>query len=432
MWSAVGVVALIAGATLAITRPWESTGLTPEQAGFTHYANAVDFPSADPDWIPQGQGLRQLVPDGTCALAVGGYEGGSGDSAAFWTPTPDCHHLSLGSRIDDPSPDGPPNGSHGGGPAVSAATRAKDGTVYAVGKIEVGNDYYASSGFVDRRTPDGRVTRTAELDAPENANKYWQDEQGFVVFETVAMVGDRLLVGGARSEPKIDSRPRLWQSTDGGKTLTEVALPAISDTWGGIDQIAVHGDTVLAVGVGGLDGAKTAQLVSWRSGDAGKTWSRVLAPAPGANFGISGLAYGNDQWFASGYVQGNGQPRPIVLSSQDLRHWDLTWLPEQGGGGQATGVTVDGTGTPIVVGYTGVPRPAATGDESEADKEQAAEQADISCGVIWLVSPPATWADYGTGCKGQPPAAVTTLTDGRVLVAGNRDLWIRGGVGGRD
>ncbi len=33
---------------------------------------------------------------------------------------------------------------------------------------------------------------------------------------------------------------------------------------------------------------------------------------------------------------------------------------------------------------------------------------------------------------GQPPAAVTTLADGRVLVAGNTDRWIRNSVGDRD
>ena len=436
MWSAVGVVAVIAGATLAITRPWESgaTGLTPEQAGFTHYANAVDFPSSDVKWIPQGQGLQRLVPDGSCALAVGGFEGGAGNTAAYWAPTADCHRLSLGVRTDDQSPDGPPYGSHGGGPALRAAVLAKDGTLYAVGDNQVDNDYFASSGFVDRRSPDDQVTAMATVDPPENANTDWQDEKGFVAFDAVAMVGDRLLIGGAQSEPKTDGRPKLWQSTDGGKTLTEVPLPTMSATEGDIEQIGVHGDTVLAIGSGGPDGSRSAQLLSWLSGDAGKTWSRVLAAPPGQNFLLSGLAYGNGQWFASGEVQGADRPRPVVLSSQDARHWDPTWLPDQGGGGQATGVAVDSTGTPIVVGYTGVPRPTVTGDESdesEADKEKAAKLADISCGAIWVVSPPATWEDLSTGCTGAPPAAVTTLADGRVLVAGNSDLWIRGSVGDR-
>ncbi|WP_328447838.1 hypothetical protein [Amycolatopsis sp. NBC_00438] len=42
-----------------------------------------------------------------------------------------------------------------------------------------------------------------------------------------------------------------------------------------------------------------------------------------------------------------------------------------------------------------------------------------------LISAGTSWQRGDLGCSGSPVTAAATLADGRVLLAGNRDLWVR-------
>ncbi|MGW8327722.1 hypothetical protein ACWGLE_07475 [Streptomyces sp. NPDC055897] len=48
------------------------------------------------------------------------------------------------------------------------------------------------------------------------------------------------------------------------------------------------------------------------------------------------------------------------------------------------------------------------------------------CGAVWTGDgTPSGWQRGELGCHSQPPAAVTTLANGTVVIAGNSDLWLR-------
>ncbi|MDX5563940.1 hypothetical protein PYK79_12095 [Streptomyces sp. ID05-04B] len=49
----------------------------------------------------------------------------------------------------------------------------------------------------------------------------------------------------------------------------------------------------------------------------------------------------------------------------------------------------------------------------------------VWCSSVWVGDGTTTgWQRGGLGCSEDPPSAAATLTDGRVLIAGNRDLWL--------
>ncbi|MEU4557476.1 hypothetical protein AB0F72_03755 [Actinoplanes sp. NPDC023936] len=63
----------------------------------------------------------------------------------------------------------------------------------------------------------------------------------------------------------------------------------------------------------------------------------------------------------------------------------------------------------------------AIDDASRRDPDQRPEY----CGVVWIGDDNPPFKRVELGCGDSPPQAVTTLRDGRVLIAGNRNLWLR-------
>lgn len=83
------------------------------------------------------------------------------------------------------------------------------------------------------------------------------------------------------------------------------------------------------------------------------------------------------------------------------------------GSGEIVATTVDGAGRPVLVGTV-------------AHKKAKPESATVRCGALWVGDGTAStgkWKRGGLGCGEDWPITAITLTDGRVLVAGNRDLW---------
>jgi hypothetical protein len=402
--SAIGAVLVITGATLAVTRPWAGAGA--EQHGFVHHVNAVDFP-APAQGVDTGK-MIGLVRYGQCAIGLGEVETGS-TQPAYWGGSGDCTHLGLDTvGTGEAEPDSGPAASHPGGSFLTDAVVNPDGSVIAVGEDLEHNDYNASSGEVYRLT--SGLDPVTELDPPQNAGQEWQNQTGQVMFTAVERVGGTLLIGGRQSTPASEGRPTIWSSSDGGKTLTAIDLPGPANVVAGVDAMAVQGETVLALGNATAD-EQHDTLVGWLSKDGGRSWTSIGQPNIAAT-SISGIAYADGRWFAAGDTQGAKMPQPILLTSSDARSWQMTSLPAPGGGGSVTGLTVDATGTPIVVGWTGAP-------------PSGPDYTTTECGAIWLTAPPATWTDAATGCGGPTPTGVVTLADGRVLVASDHDLWIR-------
>ncbi|HJP79090.1 MAG TPA: hypothetical protein VJ914_32760 [Pseudonocardiaceae bacterium] len=393
----VGAVAVVVGATLAATRPWAATPA--DQHGFVHYANAIDT---------SGSAIMiGLVPSGQCAIGLGQSEADA-IVPTYWTSGGACHRFAKTSMVDGgQNPDAGPDSSQPGGTYLVGAVAAGDGSLTVIGEDQEHNDYLAGSGEIFSLTASG-LNLVNQVDSPQNAGQSWQDENGQVFFASITLVGTKLLIGGKQSTPSSEGRPTVWSSDDGGGTLDAAELPEPANLVAGVDAMAVHGDTVLALGTETAD-ERNDTLVGWESGDQGRTWARIAQQSYPAH-AISGIVFTNGQWIAAGETQGARMPEPIVLTSSDAQHWQPTSLPAPEGGGEVTGLTVDRTGSPIAVGWTGSPA-------DQDDKNR--------CGEIWLATPPATWTDTATGCGGATRAEAVTLADGRVLVVNGHDLWIR-------
>jgi hypothetical protein len=102
---------------------------------------------------------------------------------------------------------------------------------------------------------------------------------------------------------------------------------------------------------------------------------------------------------------------PLVLTSQDGTHW-MRMDSSAMGTGNIAAATVDSAGHPVLVGSA--PRP-----KSEPNSRT------VWCSSVWVGDGTTTGRKRGgLGCSEDPPSAAATLADGRVLIAGNRDLWL--------
>ncbi len=386
-----------------------SAGVPAAALGFTRYPNAVQWPAVS-DYVPPGQGLQLLLPDGPCVLGIGTYQNGYRSVAANWKSGPGCTRLTLspapGSGDQAASGDGPPaesGGWSGGGVYGKAVVRWTDGSLIAV------------NGDVDRVYPNGKVTSLADLALPVPADPNSESEdQGEVT--SAIRVGNRLLIGGGEMLSMVD-HPLLWTSDDAGATVSRVALPVPSgpDAHTDIGALAADGSSVVAVSAGASNAftkAPDGQLAIWSSADAGSHWTVHSVDGFPAGSEITGVIRLKDGWLAYGSViHYDGTPdRPLVLTSTDGESWKRSDGPGMGLG-DLTAATVDASGQPVLVGSQRLPTPANTNPGY--------------CGAVWVGDADgADWHRGALGCDAAPPTAAATLADGQVLVAGNRDLWL--------
>lgn len=367
----------------------KEAGSNQDAAGFTVLRNAVEFPSGS-DWVVPGQGLRQLLPLGNCVLGVGTYANGQRYVRANWTGDAGCTTL----RLDPPAraetaEDQPPDADGWAGDGLGGvALPWDDGVVIAAAGGIARRDAQGDVEFL-ATIPFDNTDRSADVPDPEA--------------KTTSMTrsGNRILLVGSGSGPAT-----VYASDDAGATVRGVALPQAPDAEHP-DQprlIAADGSSVVATGYGG------DWLTTWWSADAGETWTAArLRTGPG-QWLVDVVVRAGGGWHALGRVTNpTGPDRPLWLTSVDGTGWTVRDTTAMGEGG-IVAATVDKAGALVLVGVRDQTDVASPGTD---------------CGVVWTGPAAGPFNRGEMGCNEFPPLTTATLADGRVLIAGNRDLWVR-------
>ncbi|GAA1501116.1 hypothetical protein GCM10009827_009220 [Dactylosporangium maewongense] len=370
------------------------------ELGFVRHGGAVEWPAVS-DWIPQGQGLQRLLPVGGCVLGIGTYQNGFRAVGANWTGNETCDRLAIdpapgGSDAGGDRPPGKGGGWAGGGIGGDGFVVEAEGSVLAAG----------SSGLYRYRG--GEPQQLARLDL--STTGFEGQGSRSLVRGMVRTASGRIIVNADLTAKK-EQPPAVLVSDDGGVTLRRVDLPAAPRQSRAERQLLAvleaDGDTVVAIGYG------WDQPGAWRSTDGGRTWQVSTVEGLPAGLMLTRLVKAADRWLAFGGIEGGGQQdSTYVLTSAD----GLTWTRgtvEGMGAGRVADVTAGGDGTVVVVGVI---------DDSRQHK---VDERNDYCGVVWLGDGAGAWQRGELGCGDAPPQAVATLRDGRVVIAGNRDLWVR-------
>ena len=330
--------------------------------GFTAHAGAVEFPS-DTDWIPTTGGLNALVPVQGCVLGIGDYATGNRMLTVNWTGGADCTTLRIG-----------PIG--GGLPAV-AAVPGPDGSVLGAG------------AKFSHRDAGGTVIELGELRGRRDAR-------------ALARSGGNLVAVGTAFLDGQTTRPVAWVSDDGGKTERTVVLPLAPGVQGanGPWSVAAAGQELLAAGY------SNPRLQLWASHDGGGSWTVSELPTPSDQTLVYGILPVAGQWLLYGETSNGYAQKPFVLTGKPGA-WSTVDTP--GPGGIVAG-TLDGRGNLVLAGRT---------IEPMRDNRRPR-----SCSAV-LVRDGQGWQRGELGCAEWPVRVATTLSDGRVMLAGNRDLWLR-------
>ncbi|MFG1988638.1 WD40/YVTN/BNR-like repeat-containing protein [Actinoplanes sp. NPDC048988] len=380
----------------AVGKDADRTGLGTVAAadlGFERHAGAVEWPASS-DWVPPGSGVRALMPLKSCVLALGDYQNGYRAVNANWTGTPACDRLRL-----DPAPSAArgsgelPDGWPGGGVSADAAVAEPGGTILAA----------SSSGLARYRNGEREELARADLSKPGFEGQGSRSRVGGMVRTSSGRIIINADLIDAAGPP-----PAVLISNDNGRSLRRVNLPAPGGPPRAVRQLlavlAADGDTVVAIGYG------WERPGAWRSTDGGRTWRVATVDGLPEQLILTRIVHSGGRWTAFGGVdrtEKGEQDTTYVLTSTDGLHWK----PGPTAGlsvGRLTDVTVDRSGTMVATGVIDDSRPTP-GDY---------------CGVVWL-GDGTRWQRGELGCGDAPPQAVTTLRDGRVLIAGNRDLWLR-------
>lgn len=366
------VLVLLALATAGCGSP-ARTGADPS-LGFVEHDNAVSPPTVDGGYARPGAGIRHLLTVGQCAVGVGVFENGYREVGANWTGDTDCTRFTL--PVDKLAPGGDrlPNqgGWDGSGLAANGAVALNDGSVIGVGSS------------VQRLDQDGTVTTLADLRLPWHKPSDETGDSGRA--DSVVQSGDRLVIGGGQTVAG-HSTALMWTSTDGGRTLTPVDLPQDE---GYVGAMAASDDTIVAA-----ESSAGRRFVTWRSTDGGRSWQQHEIAGVPANTIIVKVLRTDRGWVLAGSTEG----RPFLASSADGVAWTRTDTAALG-----AGTVVDATGG--------------------KDEDIVLVGQDQNCGVVWTATPDGSWLRGSLGC-GDAPNAVTTLADGRVIVVGRKDLWVR-------
>jgi hypothetical protein len=348
--------------------------------GFEAHAGAVQFPADGVDWVPSNVGLKALVPVGGCVLGLGDYANGYHDVTANWTGDAACSALKI-----DPAPGsggpGPDvvggNGWRGGGLTASGAVPGPDGSVLGV-----------SRKFV-RRAADGTVAQLGEL-------RGQRESRG------LARAGGNLVAVGTAFLDGQTTRPVAWVSDDEGKTERTVVMPLAEGVGGanGPWSVAANGQELLAAGY------SNPRLQLWASHDGGGSWTVSELATPSDQTLVYGVLPVAGQWLLYGETTDGHTQKPFVVTGKP-GSWSTMDVP--GPGGVVAG-TLDAHGDPVLAARTF--EPAKVNERTR------------SCSSV-LTRDAGGWHRGDLGCGESPVRAAATLADGRIMLAGNRDLWLR-------
>jgi hypothetical protein len=350
--------------------------------GFTAHAGAVQFP-ADDGWVASNVGLKKLVPVGGCVLGLGNFSNGYREVTANWTGDADCTKLKI-----DPAP-----GSGGPGPEVVRAGNGwRGGGLPAVGAVP-GPDGSVLGVYTKftRRDADGTLTELAELRGQRDPR-------------ALARSGGNLVAVGTAFLDGQTTRPVAWVSDDEGKTERTVVMPVVPgiDGANGPWSVAANGAELLVAGY------SNPRLQIWASHDGGGSWTVSELSTPSDQTLVYGILPAGGQWLLYGEVSNGFSQKPFVVTGKPGA-WSTVDAP--GPGGIVAG-TLDAHGNPVLAGRTFEP--------------QRPNENTRSCSSV-LVRDGQRWQRGELGCGESPVHAAATLADGRVMLAGNRDLWLRPG-----
>jgi hypothetical protein len=412
--TSLATVAALALAGCGSTGTGGGTGDTSATAlGFKHYAGAVDYPSTtgphNAGYVAPGEGLRRLVPLGDCVLGLGTFANGYRYVNVNWIGTEECTKFSITPKpAPDDATDVPGSmrgGWAGGGLTGDVVVPWDDGSLLAVGAA------------VTRRAPNGKQSRLATLPLTFNTHPE-QETADDATVTTAVRGGARLLIGGGQSIDKAET-PYVFASDDAGRSVRRVPLPAVDGLQPStpVGDFGVNGTEVVAFGAAAtnaFDFHSTGTIAVWHSTDSGSHWTsgEIAGMPPGTQ--VRRVLYASGQWVAvGGYARAGAfyDSLPLVLTSQDGTHWARMDTSAMGAG-EISAATVDSSGHPVLVG-------------SAARPKSRPETRTVWCGAVWLGDATLSrWKRGGLGCSEDPPSAVAVLSDGRVLIAGNRDLWL--------
>ncbi|GAA2473464.1 hypothetical protein GCM10010276_05470 [Streptomyces longisporus] len=391
----------------------DASGPSAAELGFKEYAGAVDYPSVtgphDKGYVAPREGLRQLVPLGNCVLGEGTFANGYRYVNVNWAGSHGCTRLSItpkpGAADESDVPYSMRSGWLGGGLPGAVVVPWGDGSLIGVGAT------------LTRRGPDGEQVRLATLPLTFNSRPE-QETADDATVNTAVKVGSLLLIGGGQTVDQVES-PYVFASDDAGKTVRRVSLPPIDGRQPStpVGDFGVNGREVVAFGAAATnayDFHSTGTIPFWRSADGGAHWTsgHITGTPPGTQ--VHRVLHVSGRWFAVGGHAKAGafyDSLPLVLTSRDGNHWTRTDTSPMGTG-EITAATVDSAGHPVLVGSA--PRPKTNPNTRT-----------VLCSSVWVGNGTTKgWKRGSLGCGEDPPSAAVTLKDGRVLIAGNRDLWL--------
>ena len=353
-------------------------------AEFVRYANAVQSSRYD-GTQSASTGITHLMPFGKCAIGVGVFANGYRNVGANWTGNADCTSFTLPEHRPASSGDRLPSqgGWDGSGLAATSVVALPDGSLVG------------ASSEVQRLNPDGTVTALADLHLPMRDPKQETGDTGEA--RSIVRSGDRLVIGGGHVVSDKAS-PLIWTSDDGGKTVTPAQVPPVN---GYVGPMAASGSTIVAV----EQTAENDQLGIWRSADGGSSWQLTEFSAGAASPMITNLFRTEHGWLIVG-TGGDDRAhayRPFLASSPDGVTWKVIDT-STAAAGRVIDATVTKSGDLVLVGEG----PSSGGTE---------------CGVLWTGAADSL-RHVDLGCD-DSPRATATLADGRVIVVGAKDLWVR-------
>ena len=120
-----------------------------------------------------------------------------------------------------------------------------------------------------------------------------------------------------------DGRPAVWTTTDGRSWTTIVLAMPAGATGAALQQIAITGDRVVALGQEST--ATGLQPFAELSVDGGNTWQQVPFASPGPGTTFTALTAGPAGFAAAGQFGGPGQPEVGVWTSAT----GTVWAPTQ-------------------------------------------------------------------------------------------------------
>jgi hypothetical protein len=136
-----------------------------------------------------------------------------------------------------------------------------------------------------------------------------------------------------------NGRPAVWTTTD-GRAWRTIVLPAPAGAVTAVlQQIAIDGHRVAALGQAIAADGRTAPMAEV-SADGGATWRQVPFGAPGPDTAFTALAAGRRGFTAAGQSGVPGQQRVALWTSADGTRWSQA--PAPGGISQITALAPSG------------------------------------------------------------------------------------------